>query len=80
MTQETYLFHDSVENNIKVAKPDATREEVIKAAKKASLHSFIESLPKGYDTPVGRIGEISFQEENGSVSESPELSCIMRRF
>lgn len=57
VTQETYLFHDSVENNIKVAKPDATREEVIKAAKKASLHSFIESLPKGYDTPVGELGD-----------------------
>lgn len=57
VTQETYLFHDSVENNIKVAKPEASREEVIEAAKKASLHGFIESLPKGYDTPVGELGD-----------------------
>ena len=57
VTQETYLFHDSLENNIRVAKPDATREEVIEAAKKASLHEFIKALPKGYDTQVGELGD-----------------------
>ena len=45
-----------LKENIKVAKLDATREEVVEAAKKASIHEFIESLPKGYDTKVGELG------------------------
>ncbi|MDO4314358.1 MAG: thiol reductant ABC exporter subunit CydC [Oscillospiraceae bacterium] len=57
MTQDTDLFHDSVGDNIRLAKPDATQEEVENAAKKASLHDFILTLPKGYDTPVGELGE-----------------------
>lgn len=57
VTQETYLFHDTIENNIKIAKEDATREEVIAAAKKASIHEFILSLPNGYDTKVSELGE-----------------------
>ena len=57
VTQETYLFHDSIANNIAVGKPGATREEIVEAAKKASIHEFILSLPKGYDTPVGELGD-----------------------
>lgn len=57
VTQETFLFHDTIENNIKIAKEDATREEVIAAAKKASIHDFILSLPSGYDTKVSELGE-----------------------
>ena len=57
VTQETYLFHDTIVNNIKIAKPEASQEEIIEAAKKASLHSFIEKLPKGYDTQVGELGD-----------------------
>jgi ATP-binding cassette, subfamily C, bacterial len=57
VTQETFLFHDTIENNIKVAKEDATRKEVIEAAKKASIHDFILSLPNGYDTTVSELGE-----------------------
>ena len=56
VTQETFLFHDTIENNIKVAKADATREEVIEAAKKASVHEFICSLPNGYETNVAELG------------------------
>jgi ABC-type transport system involved in cytochrome bd biosynthesis fused ATPase/permease subunit len=56
VTQETDLFHDSVENNIKLGKPDATADEVIVAAKKVSVHDFILSLPQGYATPVGELG------------------------
>lgn len=56
VTQETFLFHDTIENNIKVAKADATREEVIGAAKKASVHEFICSLPNGYETNVAELG------------------------
>ena len=57
VTQETFLFQDTIENNIKVAKEDATREEVIEAAKKASIHEFITSLPQGYDTKLGELGD-----------------------
>lgn len=56
VTQETFLFQDTIENNIKVAKEDATREEVIEAAKKASIHEFIDSLPQGYDTKLSELG------------------------
>lgn len=56
VTQETFLFHDTIENNIKVAKVDATREEVIEAAKKASIHEFICSLPNDYETNVAELG------------------------
>ena len=56
VTQDTFLFEDTIENNIKVAKADATREEVIAAAKKASIHEFIESLPDGYETNVAELG------------------------
>ena len=57
VTQETHLFHDSIANNIEVAKPGASREEIIEAAKKASIHDFIMTLPKGYDTEVGELGD-----------------------
>ena len=57
VTQETCLFHDSIANNIAIAKPGASREEIVEAAKKASLHEFIESLPNGYDTLVGELGD-----------------------
>lgn len=56
-TQETHLFKDTIKNNIKIAKLDASDEEIIAACKKASLHSFIESLPQGYDTQVGELGD-----------------------
>lgn len=57
VTQETYLFHDSIANNIAVGKPDAPREEIMAAAKKASVHEFIMTLPNGYDTQVGELGD-----------------------
>ena len=56
VTQETELFHDSIENNIRIAKLDATHDEVISACKKASIHDFIMTLPEGYDTNVGELG------------------------
>ena len=57
VTQETHLFHDSIANNIEVAKPGASREEIMEAAKKASIHDFIMTLPKGYDTEVRELGD-----------------------
>ena len=57
VTQETHLFHDSIANNIAIAKPDASRTEIMEAAKKASIHDFIMTLPKGYDTEVGELGD-----------------------
>ena len=57
VTQETHLFHDSIANNIAIGKPGATREEIMEAARKASIHDFIMRLPKGYDTEVGELGD-----------------------
>ncbi len=57
VTQETHLFHDSIRNNIRIAKLDATDAEIETACRKASVHDFIMTLPQGYDTPVGELGE-----------------------
>lgn len=57
VTQDTHLFHDSIKNNLKIAKLDATDDEIISACKKASVHDFIMSLTNGYDTMVGELGD-----------------------
>ena len=57
MTQETHLFHDTIENNIRIAKQDATAQEIEEACRKASIHEFIAELPKGYQTSVGELGD-----------------------
>lgn len=57
VTQETHLFQDSIKNNLKIAKLDASDEEIITACKKASVHDFIMKLPNGYDTLVGELGD-----------------------
>lgn len=57
VTQETHLFHDSIANNIAIGRPGASRTEIMEAAKKASLHEFIMTLPNGYDTEVGELGD-----------------------
>ena len=57
VTQETHLFHDSIRNNLRLAKLDATDDEIVTACRKASVHDFIMSLPKGYDTEVGELGD-----------------------
>lgn len=57
VTQETHLFHDSIRNNLRIAGPDATEEQIEAACRKASVHDFIMSLPQGYDTPVGELGD-----------------------
>jgi ATP-binding cassette subfamily B protein len=56
VSQETYLFHSSVRDNIRFAKPEATDEEIEEAARAAQIHDLIESLPDGYDTVVGERG------------------------
>lgn len=56
VTQDTYLFNDTIANNIGIAKENATMEEIRAAAKKASIHDFIMSLPNGYDSKVGELG------------------------
>ena len=56
VTQETILFHDTIENNLKVAKQDATVEEIEVACKKANIHEYIQSLPNGYKTMVEELG------------------------
>lgn len=57
MTQETHIFEGTLRDNIMLAKPDASYEEVVDACEKASLTDFIEHLPKGLDTPVGELGD-----------------------
>ena len=57
VTQETHLFHDSVRNNLRIAKLNATDEEIADACKKASVHEFIMSLKDGYDTEIGELGD-----------------------
>lgn len=57
VTQETFLFQDTIANNIKIAKEDATMEEVMEAAKKASIHDFIMSTPQGYETRLSELGD-----------------------
>ena len=56
-TQETYLFNDTIGNNIAIGKIGATKDEIIKSAKQASIHQFISELPNGYDTPIGELGD-----------------------
>ncbi len=57
VTQEAHLFHDSIRNNLRIAKLDASDDEIMSACKKASVHDFIMTLPDGYDTPVGELGD-----------------------
>lgn len=56
VTQETYLFHDTIAANLRYARPDATEEQVIAAARAANIHDFVASLPDGYQTVVGERG------------------------
>lgn len=66
--QNVYLFHDTIENNIKFGCPDATREQVVEAAKKACCHHFISALPKGYDTVIGEGGSTLSGGEKQRIS------------
>ncbi len=56
VTQETYLFHDTIAANLRYAKPDATLEELVEAATAANIHDMIDQLPEGYETLVGERG------------------------
>jgi ATP-binding cassette subfamily B protein len=56
VTQETYLFHDTVRMNLLYAKPEATQDEIERAARAANIHDFVAKLPKGYETIVGERG------------------------
>jgi subfamily B ATP-binding cassette protein MsbA len=56
VSQDIFLFNDTIENNIKYGKPGASREDIVRVAKKARIHDFIESLPNGYDTLIGERG------------------------
>lgn len=57
VTQETHLFHDTIRNNLRIARLDATDAQIEEACRKASVHDFIATLPKGYDTQVGELGD-----------------------
>ena len=66
--QKVYLFHDTIENNIRFGNPNASQEEVIAAAKKARCHDFIMSLPEGYQTVIGEGGSTLSGGEKQRVS------------
>ena len=69
--QETWLKAGTVAENIAYGKPDASREEIVAAAKQARAHSFICRLPQGYDTPIA--------EDGGNISQGQkQLLCIAR--
>lgn len=57
LTQDTHLFRDTIRNNLRIARLDATDDEIEEACRKASVHDFIMSLPDGYDTQVGELGD-----------------------
>lgn len=57
VSQSTYLFEETIEDNLRIAKPDATPEEIENACKMASIHDFIMTLPDGYKTQVGALGD-----------------------
>ena len=73
--QRVYLFQDTIYNNISMGRPDASREEVIEAARKARCHDFIMSLPNGYDTVVGEGGESLSGGEKQRISIA---RCILK--
>ena len=66
--QNVYLFHDTIENNIKFGCSDATHEQVVEAAKKACCHDFISALPQGYDTVIGEGGSTLSGGEKQRIS------------
>lgn len=56
LEQDTFLFNGSIAENIALGRPDATWEQIVEAARRAGIHDFIETLPEGYDTPMGQMG------------------------
>ena len=66
--QKVYLFNDTIENNIKFGKPNATHAEVVEAAKRARCHDFIEALPQGYETMIGEAGSTLSGGEKQRIS------------
>jgi len=66
--QNVYLFHDTIENNIRFGNPDATHEQVLEAAEKARCHDFIMALPQGYETIVGEAGSTLSGGEKQRIS------------
>lgn len=83
--QKVYLFHDTIENNIRFGNPSATQEEIIEAAKKARCHDFIMALPDGYETVIGEGGSTLSGGEKQRISiarailKMPTLSFLMRQ-
>ena len=66
--QKVYLFHDTIEKNIRFGNPSATKEEIIEAAKKARCHDFIMALPDGYETVIGEGGSTLSGGEKQRIS------------
>lgn len=74
--QNVFLFHDTIENNIRFGNPSATEEEVIEAAKRAQCHEFISALPDGYQTMVGEGGSTLSGGEKQRISITHRLTAV----
>ena len=74
VSQDTYIFMGTVADNIAYANPEASREDIIRAAMLASAHEFISNMPDGYDTVIGAVGkDLSGGENNEFPSHEPFL-------
>ena len=74
--QETWLQKETIADNIAFGKTDATREEIIEAAKQSHAHSFIKRLPKGYDTVIGEDGGILSQGQKTVAMYCKSNACL----
>ncbi|MFH1380026.1 MAG: ABC transporter ATP-binding protein [bacterium] len=75
VSQDTFLFHDTIKNNISFSKPYASHDEIIQAAQRANIHNFIANLPNGYDTLVGDRGVLLSGGERQRISISRAILC-----
>ncbi len=78
VTQEMFLFHDTVAENLKVAKEDATEEELERAARAASIHDLIMSLPDGYETKIAELGSSPVGRRAAASRNCARLSARCR--
>ena len=76
--QRVYLFQDTIYNNIAMGRPDATREEVLEAARKARCYDFVMALPDGFDTVIGEGGEGGASLSGGERQRLSIARCILK--
>ncbi len=78
VNQDTFLFHGTVEENIRLGRPEASQDELEDAARAANIHDFILGLPQGYATVIGEKG-VKLSAASASAWPSPARCCAIRR-